>query len=152
MANKANSLLGCIASRSREKYVSPLLISGEAPSGMLDLVLDCPVQDRDGHTGVGPEQGHEGDWAWSICYMKEAERARTVQPGERERKLRQILVVCINTWWDGDREEVIRLFLEVHKNRTKGKEQFSTQEIPARYKDFFFFFFYHEVDKYWRRA
>lgn len=38
-----------------------LLSTGETTPGALFLVLDTPLQDRHGHTGAGPVNGHKDD-------------------------------------------------------------------------------------------
>lgn len=67
------------------KIDPPLLSSGEAASLALCPVLGSPVQERPGHAGRSPAEGHQGKQGPGATLLwGEAERAGTAQPGEEQ--------------------------------------------------------------------
>ncbi|KAK4820564.1 hypothetical protein QYF61_001627 [Mycteria americana] len=86
-AQKASHILGCIkrsmASRSREVILP--LCSAEASPRLLHPALEPSAQEGHGAVGAGPEEGHENDLRAGAPILRgQAERVRTVQPGEEK--------------------------------------------------------------------
>ena len=89
VAKKANGILEdtekCMASRSREVILSPLLCPGEATSEVLCPVLGSSVQKREGSPRKSPvEVDRDHKWPGAFPVEGRAERPGTLQPAEEK--------------------------------------------------------------------
>ena len=89
VARKAKCILEdtekCMASRSREVILSPLLCPGEATSEVLCPVLGSSVQKREGSPRKSPvEVDRDHKWPGAFPVEGRAERPGTLQPAEEK--------------------------------------------------------------------
>lgn len=115
-------------------------------SALLSLHLECCVlgflvQERHGATG---ERGHWGDRVEQLSYKKKAERAGTVQPGEKMAWQGNLINVA-NYLKRGCKEDKSRLFSLMPTDRTriaehklKHKGFVGTRGTPPHPTPFFF--------------